>query len=81
LLHDVGKNKKTRIWVTARDYEGKNVGINVLHKPIYISDSCVAEAVATWKSVKFSRNLGFQNILTEGDALEIILALQKYGNC
>jgi hypothetical protein len=58
----------------------------VLHKPIYIyiyiSDSCVAEAVATWKSVKFSRgrrsgnNFSFAEIrelLEQVDDAKIIL--------
>jgi hypothetical protein len=52
------------------------------HIYIYISDSCVAEAVATWKSVKFSRgrrsgnNFSFAEIrelLEQVDDAKIIL--------
>jgi hypothetical protein len=36
-------------------------------------------AVTAWIVVEFSRELGFQNIIMEGDALEIVHALQKEG--
>lgn len=34
-----------------------------------------------WKVVKFRRELGFQNIMMEGDMPEIVYALQKEGCC
>lgn len=42
----------------------------MLHKAIY-SDSFEVEALAAWKVVEFSIDLGFQNVIIEGDALKI----------
>jgi hypothetical protein len=42
------------------------------HIYIYISDSCVAEAVATWKSVKFSRGRRSGNNFSFAEIRELL---------
>lgn len=44
-----------------------------------ISDPTIAEAVAAWKAVAFSCELGFPQLILEGDTLEIVLFLQQEG--
>lgn len=51
-----------------------------IYKP-YIADPTIDEAYAVWKVVEFSRDLGFQNFIIEGDALEVVHALRKEGRC
>lgn len=66
--------------IIAKDHDGNILASMCSTKP-YISDPFVAEVVAAWKVVKFRRELGFQNIMMEGDMPEIVHALQKEGCC
>lgn len=45
----------------------------------YVIEPNVAEAFAAWNEVEFSKNLGVQNIILEGDALERGHVFQKEG--
>jgi hypothetical protein len=47
----------------------------------YIFYQSVVGIVATWKVMEFNRDLGFQHIMMEGDALKIIHPLQKEWCC
>jgi hypothetical protein len=52
----------------------------VLLQP-YIDDPIIVEAFVTWKVVKFSRDSGIQNIVLEGDVMEIVDGLWMNGQC
>lgn len=47
----------------------------------FIIDPTTAEAVAAWKAVAFCSDLGFQLVIFEGDALEIVNALRQDSPC
>jgi hypothetical protein len=42
-------------------------------------DPNVAEANATWKAVKFNRDLDMMNIMLEGDAMKIVNVIRMEG--
>lgn len=72
--------------VIARDHEGKVLATLCSSKP-YITNPTVADAFFAWKAVEFGRDLGIQNTILEGNALDIVHALRKeeqswsrYGN-
>jgi hypothetical protein len=50
----------------------------VYHYP-FITDPSIAEAVATWKATVFCCDQGFQSVILEGDALEIVQAFRQEG--
>lgn len=70
---DINK-KQMGVGIIARDHEDKVKASLYTIRP-YIFDPTTAEAVAVWKVVEFNRDLGFQNIMLERDALEILFAL------
>jgi hypothetical protein len=47
----------------------------------FITDPTVAKVVVAWKGVAFCRTLGFQRVIFEGDALEIVNALRQDSPC
>jgi hypothetical protein len=78
--------KKMGVSVIARDHEGKVLATLCSSKP-YITNPIVADAIFAWKAVEFGKDLGIQNIILEGNALDIVHALLKeeqfwsrYGN-
>jgi hypothetical protein len=68
------------IGVIARDHEG-NVLAMLCTKKEHISDPTMAEAVVAWRAVNLARRLDLQSIMLEGDALEIVQALQEDKGC
>jgi hypothetical protein len=46
-----------------------------------VSDPTVAKALALWKTVAVCIDLGVQRLHLEGDALEVVQALQHQGSC
>jgi hypothetical protein len=64
------------IGIIARDHKGKILAAqSITHK--YITDSAIAEAVATWKMVELGYELGWRHITLEGDALTVINMLNS----
>ena len=47
----------------------------------FINNSTMAEAVGEWLAVALVIRLGLRNVLIEGDALEVVQAINKEGNC
>jgi hypothetical protein len=41
----------------------------------YINDPAVAESMAAWRVVNMCSELGFQQVIFEGDSLLVVLAL------
>jgi hypothetical protein len=61
-------NKKIGVGVVVRDESGTLL-------------ASFAEAVAPWKAVVFSSELGFPRVIFEGDALEVVNALKQDSSC
>lgn len=47
----------------------------------YVIDPTMEKALVAWKAVEFWRDLEFQRVLVEEDALKIVHALQKKERC
>jgi hypothetical protein len=58
--------------------EWKCIHIHVFFKKLLV-DPNVAEANATWKAVKFNRDLDMMNIMLEGDAMKIVNVIRMEG--
>lgn len=69
-------NKRMGVGVVVRDASGAILASMVTTIP-FIRDPTVAEAMAAWKAVVFCSELGFQRVIFEGDALEIVNALRQ----
>lgn len=68
------------VGVIIRDAVGTVVAAMCSTVP-YITDPAVAEATALWKAVTLCLELNIQRLHLEGDAKEIVQALQKRGPC
>ena len=60
-----------RVGVIVRDGMGK-VLASMCMSLLYIIDPTIVEACAIWSKIFFGRNLGQQNVILEGNALEIV---------
>ncbi len=45
----------------------------------YITNPDIAKATAAWRAALFCKELGYQRVELEGDALQVVQALQKEG--
>lgn len=72
------KSKKMSINIIARDQEGGILATMSASKP-HIMDQVVAKALAVLVVDGFRRDLGFQKVVLEGDALQIVQALKTEG--
>lgn len=75
------------VGIVARDNED-NVSTSKCASKPYITDPAVAETSVAWLTVEFSQQLGYTNVILEGDSLEVIQALRseesswnQYGVC
>lgn len=66
------------VGVLAHDARGKVVASLCTIVP-FITDSAIAGAVAAWKVIEFCCDQGFQRLILERDALEIVVALKQVG--
>ena len=66
--------------IAVRDEDGLVVAAMCANRP-YISDPATAEAIAAWMLADLSNKLGFKCIIMEEDSLEIVLSLQREGEC
>jgi hypothetical protein len=71
-----GKRRKIGVGVIVRNHEG---GVIAMMCEIinFIQDPVTAEALAARRAVEFSRTLGVGELILEGDALQIVEALQS----
>jgi hypothetical protein len=71
-----GKRRKISIGVIVRNHEGGVIAM--MNETInFIQDPVTAEALAARRAVEFSRMLGVGELILEGDALQIVEALQS----
>jgi hypothetical protein len=66
--------------IIARDVEGRADAAMCASKP-FITDLATAEAMVALKLAGFSHRFGFTQIIVEGDSKEIVLAIQREGEC
>jgi hypothetical protein len=65
------ENWKMGIGAIIQNFEGKVLA--TLSTPRdYITDPVTAEATTTWRAVFFFRDLGYQRVELEGDALQVV---------
>jgi hypothetical protein len=79
LNSDVAVNRLKKlvgVGIIARDSCGK-VLASVCSVQRYIADPSTAEAWGARQGADFGRVMGYSNVLLEGDALEVVLALQN----
>jgi hypothetical protein len=80
---DAAINKVTRrmgVGIIARDAGGIVVAARSASYP-HITHPAIAEALAVWMLAKLSIMLGHNQIIAEGDSLEIVGALRHDGEC
>jgi ribonuclease HI len=65
--------------IVDRDHEGFVIAARSTIRNM-IADSAVAEAFAAFHAVEFCREMGFNDIILEGDALQIGMATKVEGN-
>jgi hypothetical protein len=70
------KKKIVGVGILARDHMGKVLGA-MCSVQSYITDPTTAEALGTHWGVEFGRFLSLNSLILEGDALEVVLALQR----
>jgi ribonuclease HI len=68
------------VGISVRDHTGKVVVMACATKD-FINNPTMAEAVGAWFAVALAKRLGLRNVLIEGDALEVVDAINKEGNC
>lgn len=52
---------------------------SILSSKPHVVDSVVAKAIVAWEATVLNKDLGFQQVVLEGDALQIVQALQRGG--
>jgi ribonuclease HI len=71
-----GKQKRIGLGAIARDHEDGVLAM-MSESMDYIQDPATVEALAARRAVEFSHSLGISKINLEGDALQIVQALQS----
>ena len=66
--------------IVVRDHIGKALFMACATKE-FVSNPTMAEAVGAWLVVALAKRLDLRNVLLEGDALEVVEALNKEGSC
>jgi ribonuclease HI len=69
-------NQRMGIGIIARDHN-RNIVAAFVATRLYITDPSSAEALAAWKMAELCVMLGLNNVLLEGDSLEVVQALCK----
>jgi hypothetical protein len=70
------EGKKMGVGIIARDYHGAILAVFVASR-LFITVPTTAEALAAWKMAELCVKLGFNDVLLEGDSLEVVQALCK----
>lgn len=71
-----GRKKLMGVGIVARDSVGRVVATMCAFLP-YIRDLTMAKAIGAWRAVEFRREMDFNSIELEGDAREVVLALES----
>jgi ribonuclease HI len=80
---DAAINKVTKrmgVGIIVRDDGGAVVAVRCASRP-HITDPATAEAMAVWMLADFSLTIGHNQIIAEGDSLEVVGALRRDGEC
>jgi hypothetical protein len=67
--------KRMGMGIAIRDYRGKLLVAYCATRE-FITDPATAEALTAWQAAQLSHRLGLQNIVLEGDALEVVNVLR-----
>jgi ribonuclease HI len=73
------KNLRIDFGGVVRDYEGVVLAARSTTKN-FLVDHVVAEAFAAFHAIDLCREIGFSDIILEGDALHIVNAIKTTGN-
>ncbi|XP_059461945.1 uncharacterized protein LOC132190935 [Corylus avellana] len=68
------------VGVIVRDHTGKAMAMLCATKRS-ITNAPTVEAIGAWLAVDYAQRMGYQNVVFEGDALEIVRALNKEEDC
>ena len=80
---DASVNKyqnKMGVGAVVRDSHGVVLGMYCMTRS-FITSPSVAETVGAWAAMKLAKWMGLQRVIFDGDALEIIQALTRDGDC
>lgn len=67
------------IGIVVRDYEGVVLAAHSTTKSV-VADPVVTEALAALHAVELCKKMGFNDIILEGDAIQIVQAIKVEGN-
>lgn len=81
-------------WNAAFDLKSKGMGVGLIVQDVagsvlaamytsvaFVVDPTVAEAMALWKAISYCLELDFSRLHLEGNALEVVHALQQQDSC
>ena len=68
------------VGIVVRDHTGQALVMACATKE-FINDPTTAEVVGAWLAVALTKRLGLQNVIMEGDSLEVVQAINREGNC
>jgi ribonuclease HI len=71
---------KVGIGVIIRDHERDIIAMLCANKR-YVTDPLLAEALAVWQASDLVKQLDLRRVTLEGDALSIVQAMEKKGDC
>jgi ribonuclease HI len=74
------QHHKMGVGIVVRDHAGKALVMACATKE-FVNNPTMAEAVGAWLAVDLAKRLDLRNVLLEGDALEVVEAITKEGNC
>lgn len=69
------KHDRISLGIVARDYEGFVLAARRTIRN-FLVESAVAEALATLHAMELSKEIGFNDIILKGDALQIVKAIK-----
>lgn len=72
------KGKRIGIGLIMRDHEGGVIAM-LCETKAYVQDPAAVEAIAARRGAEFSADLGVRKVILEGDALQIVQALNQEG--
>ena len=74
------ERKCVGLGILVRDEKGRFLGACGIHLNI-VADPNIAKALAAFHAVNFAKEMGFTQVLFEGDALTIVKAINFMGSC
>jgi hypothetical protein len=74
------QQNKMGVGIAVRDHTGQVLVMACATKD-FINNPTMAEAVGAWLAVALAKRLVLRNVIMEGDALEVVQAINREGNC